>query len=330
MPVTWEQVQQVMAALSMNEARCERLSTETQAAVYRTWTEDGKSVILKVTDRRAAITREVRVDAVLRRRRGIRFAPILAHGERGDLGYVVYADDGLTEVAWTKMRDRQVMSTMAAIHRMSVNWIREDADAHTPGIEAIEADLETCDATEVDRALAELSPDGQAIGHTTTAPLLHAVVQWRSLMDVGGAVFCHGDLHRGNVMISRHTGLLHVIDWEFAHLDSPLYDLFQFLDATSPHTPQRPVLSREDAVEAYYTRQRTRLIDVTKAQFVTAYHLYAGAYLIWITLRVAADYRAQRFSIQALQRQQAENARALQEIAQTLAKSGLLTQEVLR
>jgi len=323
MTVTWEQVRPVMAELGIAGARSKRLSTQSQAGVFRIWQGDQDSVILKVTERKATVAREVAVDKLLVAHGPVPFARVLTHGESGELGWIVYEDWLLQDVVWTDALDRQIAGLAARIHRLDATWPRETGDTHTPGFGTVLDELSEEGLDAVHRALLEVLPANEAPGANVITALWQIVFDRRSLVDHVPEVFCHGDLHRGNVMRRSALGGLYVIDWEFAHVDSPLYDLFQWLDATSPHTPLTCCLSRVRAVETYYEAARDRLSGASRPEFIAAYHLFASSYLMWIALRVSADHRANRFQVSTLRRQQRENAQALGQIAQDLSQMGV-------
>lgn len=328
MTITWAQIQLLLRDLDISAKRHERLSTASQAAVYRIWQESGERLIFKVTDRPFVTAREAQVDRLLRRQNEVLFARVVAHGQTGPLGYIAYEDLALVKLLWNAEIDRQVAKLTAAIHRLPELWPREEGDAHTPGAAEVFDALATLAWSDIKAGFMQVLGEAKATVLDSLEPLLHAVQSERGRVEGQPLVFCHGDLHRGNVMVSERTGALYIIDWEFAHVDSPLYDLFQWLDATSPRTPLTRTLPRTEAVQAYYAACEMQQALMGETEFVVAYHLFAAAYLLWIALRVSSDHVAGRFSSAALRRQQGENLRALVEIAQTLRETGFLYREV--
>jgi len=136
-------------------------------------------------------------------------------------------------------------------------------------------------------------------------------------------------MHRGNVLARSDVSTFYVIDWEYAHVDAPFFDLFQWLDATSPTQPLMRLMTRAEGIAAYCAFRYTDLDRESTAMrrmshhFLLAYLQYAAAHLFWIVLRVGRDATSGRFAPRQLRLQQWENARGLHGISRTLRSLGM-------
>lgn len=151
----------------------------------------------------------------------------------------------------------------------------------------------------------------------------------------GPQVLSHGDFHRGNVLWrpltdaavsferaserqssdpdrtpERTVRRLALIDWEYAHRDVMWFDLFQWLDATSPTQPLRRYVRRVEALQRYRSLSAAGQ-EMSEWSFLRAYILYAAVHLVWILLRVHEDLAANRFDSEQLRRQQGETTKGL-------------------
>ena len=124
---------------------------------------------------------------------------------------------------------------------------------------------------------------------------------------------CHGDAHAGNFMVAPRGGRLHLIDWEFAHVDYPYFDIFQLLDATSPHTALPVFPSRLRTLSAYHAAAADLLPPWRR--FVQGYLQYALVHLFWILSLIHTDAHEGRHSAIQLMRQGRETSRLIADIA---------------
>lgn len=190
----------------------------TGGASRQTWRAvvDGQMVIAQ--RQQPDSERDMRVEAdVLRaaERGGVAAPRVLASVEAPD-GVVTLVTDFVEgeTIARRLLRDdeyanargrltAQLAQTMARLHRIDV--------VETPGLERVD---------ELTLYREQLDEHGEP--HPTFELALRWLAERRPSRD--GECVVHGDLRLGNVIVD-HDGLVAVIDWELAHIGSPLQDL---------------------------------------------------------------------------------------------------------
>jgi len=241
-------------------------------------------------------------------------------------GWLCFLDDHLSAVRWTTHLAETAITAVAALHCAPSSRALTGAQgrfnglSHTPNYRLI-LDRIQC-WPELERILHAAS-----VSHATRKLLGNLHRQILQKIDDGShaPVLCHGDLHWGNFMQVARTNTLYVIDWEFLHVNSPWFDLFQMLDATSPFAPLRRPIQRLHALKLYYSLANPGLtVPSSERRFILGYLRYAAAHLMWILLCMKADQTAGRFDPQALERQRSETIRGCIGIARTLQKFGAL------
>lgn len=208
--------QTLVAALGATRvADVERL---TGGASRQTWRAnvDGRTVIAQRQQPEAE--RDMRVEAEVLQaaeRGGVAAPRVLACVEAPDgvvtlvTGYVegeTIARRLLRDEEYAGARARlvgQIGRTMARLHRIDV--------AETPGLERVD-----------ELALYREQLDEHGEPHPTFELALRWLDERRP--DRGHECIVHGDLRLGNLIVDR-DGLAAVIDWELAHIGSPLQDL---------------------------------------------------------------------------------------------------------
>ncbi|CAH1196630.1 aminoglycoside phosphotransferase family protein [Paenibacillus sp. JJ-223] len=182
----------------------------------------------------------------------------------------------------------------------------------------------------MDRMLDELLELGQTVNEMLANLGIHLTVdQWKRIpvwIRLSSAalspVLCHGDLHPGNIAASE--GRTVIIDWEHAHLNNPLWDVYHLIDLSHPLFPRRvsPEL-RERVLEAYLDgreRHGERAERVKRSSFVQWYHAYAFVFSIWMLRLIEGDLRREHcvWPEDQLRNQWRETAAALNQCAAAL------------
>jgi Ser/Thr protein kinase RdoA (MazF antagonist) len=280
--------------------------------VYRV-TAANRRAVLKLTSDRESALRELAVYASWGSVAEIPMPRILGGGTTDQFGWVLYEDADLVAPRWTRQLWTQVGELAARIHTRfgpssPAMWSPPTTfQSHTPPLPDVVAVVLSPVADEALRTLSDVFPLS-APQATFLRDFLARLREWR-IDKTQEPVYCHGDLHIGNIMRSRSTGQLYVIDWSFLHLDDPCFDLFQFLDATSPTTELRRYGSRLDVLSAYH-KTREGMTE-SLSDFVQRYIRYAAVHLFWILTRIADDVAHHRFPLANLQRQTRETIQAL-------------------
>lgn len=99
-------------------------------------------------------------------------------------------------------------------------------------------------------------------------------------------VISHGDLHQGNYGVAGNKVV--IIDWEHAHLNSPYWDLYHFLDISHPDFPKAMNPTLRDRLLEHYIN-KTNLPQEEKWSFKQEYYLFASAFSLWMMLLIQGD-----------------------------------------
>ena len=103
-------------------------------------------------------------------------------------------------------------------------------------------------------------------------------------------VLCHGDLHPGN--IAEIEGRLVILDWEHAHLNTPLWDVYHLLDLSHPLFPRTmtPEL-RARVMKVYLDKLESLGMQVERGSFAKWYGAYAFIFSLWMLRLIDGDLR---------------------------------------
>ncbi|MDN4601288.1 phosphotransferase [Paenibacillus sp. F6_3S_P_1C] len=104
-------------------------------------------------------------------------------------------------------------------------------------------------------------------------------------------VLCHGDLHPGNM--ADVNGRLVIIDWEHAHLNTPLWDVYHLVDLSHPLFPRTvtPEL-RERIIDVYLDGLERHSVQVDRVTFKRWYSAYAIVFSLWMLRLIDGDLRS--------------------------------------
>ncbi len=270
--------------------------------------------ILKLTRDTGALRRELAAHGQVVSRLKVATPAVLGGGAfgRGPGGYILFADDRLR--AAHPRRVDEMARVLARLHatRLRDLALPETARSHTPGVAEVARRVDGATPGECDGWLAPFAPGGQ--GRRAALDIL-ARLQERSasVWEETAPALCHGDSHAGNFMAPPRGGQLRLIDWEFVHVDHPYFDIFQLLDATSPHTALPMFPSRLRALSSYHAAAAGGLPPLRR--FAQGYLQYALVHLFWILSLIHEDARQGRHSAMGLMRQGRETRRLIGDIA---------------
>jgi len=104
-------------------------------------------------------------------------------------------------------------------------------------------------------------------------------------------VLCHGDLHPGNM--ADVNGRLVIIDWEHAHLNTALWDVYHLVDLSHPLFPRTvtPEL-RERIIDVYLDGLERHSVQVERVSFKRWYSAYAIVFSLWMLRLIDGDLRS--------------------------------------
>ena len=105
-------------------------------------------------------------------------------------------------------------------------------------------------------------------------------------------VLCHGDLHPGNM--AEVDGRLVILDWEHAHLNTPLWDVVHLVDLSHPLFP-RTVTStlRERVIDVYLDKLERLGVQVERGSFRRWSGAYAMVFSLWMLRLIDGDLRSE-------------------------------------
>ncbi|WP_208738383.1 aminoglycoside phosphotransferase family protein [Paenibacillus ottowii] len=101
-------------------------------------------------------------------------------------------------------------------------------------------------------------------------------------------VLSHGDLHPGNYALSGER--LMVMDWEHAHLNTPLWDVYHLIDMSHPCFPRHMTSElRIRLLDTYLEQLELLGIRVDRTTFVHEYGRFAVIFSLWMLLLITSD-----------------------------------------
>lgn len=105
-------------------------------------------------------------------------------------------------------------------------------------------------------------------------------------------VLCHGDLHPGN--LAEVDGRLVVLDWEHAHLNTPLWDMYHLVDLSHPLFPRTvtPAL-RERVIDIYLDKLESLGVQIERDSLAGWYNAYAIVFSLWMLRLIDGDLRSE-------------------------------------
>ncbi|RAP74871.1 hypothetical protein DL346_21355 [Paenibacillus montanisoli] len=105
------------------------------------------------------------------------------------------------------------------------------------------------------------------------------------------SVLSHGDLHLGNY--ARVNGIVKVLDWEHAHVNSRYWDLYHVIDSSHPDFPKRMNITvREHLLDRYLALSSgSGVTGLQEKSFKQGYYLFAALFSLWMLLLIAGDLK---------------------------------------
>jgi Phosphotransferase enzyme family len=237
-------------------------------------------------------------------------------------GVLVYADDFLRDITWSKPWMKRAVQQLTLIHQTmpTVQHLQKttwEGVSHTPVLPTTLLDLAKCS-----ESLFQITAEQLGLGHPFSAVHLDAQIS-RAQEEIQRFMhkedylqnyrLCHGDSHLGNFLWSPQLKQMYLIDWEYLHVDHVYFDIYQMLDATSPFAPLVRPIPRLEALAMYYQSRQSAGPQTLPAwtQFLKEYETYATVYLGWTLTRIVGDISQGRFPLQSMRRQWKEIAKAL-------------------
>ena len=105
-------------------------------------------------------------------------------------------------------------------------------------------------------------------------------------------VMSHGDLHAGNYAFGN--GNCYVLDWEHAHLNIPMWDLYHVIDMSHPVFPRTSELTNEQRHFLLMEYMRSRGVSLAPtpsdtSSFIEDYYHVAWIFSLWMSGLIQSD-----------------------------------------
>lgn len=198
--------------------------------------------------------------------------------------WMIYEDMGQLEHSLCESTMMLAAAHMAEWHALPVGaWQELPRVGHKPSIRDMLHELQQHQPA-TDALLGRLDFSLSASDWDRLAMLILTAEDELSL------VLCHGDLHPGNV--AEVEGRLVILDWEHAHLNTPLWDVYHLLDLSHPLFPRTmtPEL-RARVMKVYLDKLESLGVQVEQGSFTTWYGAYAIVFSLWMLRLIDGDLR---------------------------------------
>lgn len=217
--------------------------------------------------------------------------------------WMIFEDVGPLSHVFTEESVFGIVKWIAWWHALDVREIGSLAtEGLKPSIEEIAADVQ--------EKKDDLEPFLKLKGVQHLFDLLDSFIFSKSL------VLSHGDLHIGNYAVSGDRVV--VLDWEYAHLNTPFWDLYHAIDLSHPLYPKMVSTELREQALAIYLAEAGREGDRTA--FLFEYHLFAAVFSMWMMLLIQEDLRDSggKWPVEQLERQLGETVSSLVQCAEWL------------
>ncbi|WP_308637545.1 phosphotransferase family protein [Paenibacillus silvisoli] len=224
--------------------------------------------------------------------RGMSFPPIYPRllaasgSDAGERSWQLFEDLGPLEHRFEEDAALELIEHVAWWHGLSVDGLKgQTLLGPKPFIEELAAQAFER-REELAEALAERFDDPKSL-----VERLEALCRSESAtLNWSRNALSHGDLHLGNY--ARVQGVLKVLDWEHAHVNSRYWDLYHAIDCSHPDFPKRmsaPV--RERLLDRYLAASGSSMTELEKQSFKQGYYLFAAVFSLWMLLLIAGDLK---------------------------------------
>lgn len=243
---------------------------------------------------------------------------VLAHGIFTGGMWVQFTDGGRAPRIWSRHSVRCAMKTLAQIHDSPTEIFTSGNRSHTPGYAEVHQQLQAYSVDQFHNMLVKFGVPAKP--RQVILRLYIASKNWLHALGRLPSVPSHGDYHGGNVLFKWNNVSPQIIDWEYAHQDVPYFDLFQFLDATSPFDPLPLKGSRRFAIQTYLDARTSPQEATWRSRWVRGYYRFSILHLLWILTRIHMDLQKQSFPRESLYRQIGETVHGILSLDRHLRK----------
>ncbi|WP_170220208.1 phosphotransferase [Paenibacillus anaericanus] len=205
---------------------------------------------------------------------------------RGEQSWTIYEDIGPLRHEYSLQHALRVAKEMACWHsRPTTHWDGIPAIGPKPPIEQIASEL-LVRADEIIVVMKQMGISNRFLED------IRLVAEGQVF--TGEKVLCHGDLHLGNYA-ETESGEIYILDWEHAHPNLPLWDLYHLIDMSHPLFPKQMTSADREAILNCYIDQTAALRGTqgnqNKDSFKQDYYLFAALFSLWMLLLIQGDLR---------------------------------------
>lgn len=212
------------------------------------------------------------------------YPKMIAKSSNGSTSWVIYEDMGPIHHEHDTRTIAEVIRLMAKWHGLPVAHLQGvQLSGHKPSIHEMARQLLVQEG-EVMAIQDKLLLDRKLLGS------IAEVASGRDQLFGIPLVLSHGDLHAGN--FGRSSDRLYILDWEHAHLNSPLWDLYHVLDIPHPDFPRSELMTyaRREQLLDEYARQSTLLgRELNRFDLYRDYYTFAFIFSLWLSLLIVKD-----------------------------------------
>ncbi|WP_240344032.1 phosphotransferase [Paenibacillus sp. SYP-B3998] len=202
--------------------------------------------------------------------------------DRPEASWIIFEDLGQLEHRFEEGIVLEVTRQMAYWHSLSIDkWLDAPLKGPKPVIEELVQDL-FLKKKHVIEIWTHYYPSPVIIEN------LFSLLEQSSFSK--SRVLSHGDLHLGNYARSNHK--VFVLDWEHAHLNTPLWDLYHLVDISHPIFPKVVTNElREKVLDSYVEQFKAHSSnsELDQLAFKKEYYLFSSTFSLWMLLLIHGD-----------------------------------------
>lgn len=263
--------------------------------------DDHPSFIFKPLTNLETIGREMWVYEHLLPHIPARFPNLLAQANHRDADrfWAIYEDLGPLQHRFDRDTLVKAAEAIPSWHQLPLDCLPADFTGHTPKVDKVLNEVR------------EQSELWQSILEQLSVPafLIDRAARIVYQVDDGLQSECtvsHGDYHPLNLSVRNDE--ITILDWEYVHLNSMYWDLYNLLDITSPsyRRPEVNASIRNEVLQVYYARRLQLGWSSRFNTFQKNYYRYALIHSLWIMTLIDKDLKAGKLDRDALHKQQQE------------------------
>ncbi|WP_282941209.1 phosphotransferase [Paenibacillus sp. RC67] len=271
--------------------------------------DDNRSFIFKPLTNLETIGRESWVYQNLLPHIPARYPNLLAQAKHRDAEryWAIYEDLGKLEHRFDRDTLIKAAAAIPSWHQLPLECVPEDFTGHTPNTDNI--------LNEVKAKMGVLKSTLERLAFP--AYLIERAQRIVLELDDGllsEMTVSHGDYHPLN--LSLRNDQITILDWEYVHLNSVYWDLYNLLDITSPNyrRPEVTASLRNEVLQVYYARRLQLGWSSRFCTFQKNYYRYALIHSLWIMTLIEKDLQAGVVDRSGLLEQQQETKAIIMDI----------------